>query len=77
MAGRGVRFSLEVPFYREIAQLVEQRTENSRVIGSIPILSAIFHLSARVRVVNCSSLQNCIGLVQIQPGGPFNKIVTR
>ena len=26
----------------EVAQLVEQRTENPRVIGSIPILATIF-----------------------------------
>ncbi len=26
----------------EIAQLVEQRTENSRVVGSIPTLATIF-----------------------------------
>ncbi len=38
MPVRGVRLSLGVPF-GEVAQLVEQRTENSRVVGSIPTLA--------------------------------------
>ena len=41
MPVRGVRLSLGVPF-GEVAQLVEQRTENSRVVGSIPTLATSF-----------------------------------
>lgn len=43
MPVRGVRFSLGVPF-GEIAQLVEQRTEDSRVGSSILSFTAIFNI---------------------------------
>ena len=36
----------------QIAQLVEQRTENPRVTGSIPVLGTIFHIS----ICGCSSM---------------------
>ena len=34
-------------FYAQIAQLVEQRTENPRVTGSIPVLGILFYLTVK------------------------------
>ena len=37
--------------YAQIAQLVEQRTENPRVTGSIPVLGIIFFLKIRLLAI--------------------------
>ena len=43
LQAEGHRFESYIAHHAEIAQLVEQRTENPRVVGSIPTGGTIFH----------------------------------
>ena len=47
----------------QIAQLVEQRTENPRVTGSIPVLGIIAELQLSKYVILC----RCSSMVEHQP----------
>jgi hypothetical protein len=48
MANRDLLYTRH-PTRAQVAQLVEQRIENPRVTGSIPVLGTIFHLTNRNR----------------------------
>jgi hypothetical protein len=55
-----VQIQVGAPIFAPVAQWIEQRTSNSRVVGSIPTGCANIFMNINITATNCSNIRNSL-----------------